>query len=265
MTFIKLKVPTLVQDIKVEGKNQYYLRPVFIAHPISSNLRYELAVAQYQKELKHFFKGFSVDRQNAQELLWYTFEPDLQTHRFHFEFNLGKEYIKGAFLCVIFDWQNYRFGCLPAFDHFMFVLGDLSMRAAEQRDRTKEVVHFLLREYQEEDSDFDPINFYAGKRDFVTTIEVGIHINENNLKFERETQNWFFSSLPETEEFNGAIELERVGQDLNSRYPNELDRAYFQEELVENLYQLIFRRSNTSLAIIGPAGVGKTAVIEEVM
>ncbi|PHN07709.1 AAA family ATPase [Flavilitoribacter nigricans] len=265
MTFIKLKVPTLVQDIKVEGKSQYYLRPVFIAHPISTNLRYELAVAQYQKELKHFFKGFSVDRSNAQDLLWFTFDPDLETHRFHFEFSLGKEYIKGPFLCVIFEWQNYLFGCLPGFDHFMYVLGDLSMRLTEQRNRTEEVVRFLLREYQEEDSEFDPINYYAGRRDFVTTVEVGIHINEKQLKFERDTQNWFFSNLQESEDFNGAIELERVGQDLNSRYPNELDRAFFQDELVDRLYQLIFRRSNTSLAIIGPEGVGKTAVIEEVI
>lgn len=265
MTFIKLKVPTLVQDIKVEGKSQYYLRPVFIAHPISTNLRYELAVAQYQKELKHFFKGFSVDRQNAQDLLWFTFDPDLETHRFHFEFSLGKEYVKGPFFCVIFEWQNYLFGCLPAFDHFMYVLGDLDMRLAEQRKRTEEVVRFLLREYQEEDSDFDPINYYAGRRDFVTTLEVGIHISEQQLKFERSNQNWFFSSLQESEDFNGAIELERVGQDLNSRFPNELDRAFFQDELVEHLYQLIFRRSNTSLALIGPPGVGKTAIIEEVI
>lgn len=265
MTFIKLKVPTLVQDIKVEGKSQYYLRPVFIAHPISTNLRYELAVAQYQKELKHLFKGFSVDRQNAQDLLWFTFDPDLQTHRFHFEFSLGKEYIKGPFFCVIFEWQHYLFGCLPAFDHFMYVLGELDMRLAEQRNRTEEVVRFLLREYLEEDSEFDPINYYAGRRDFVTTLEVGIHINEKQLKFERESQNWFFSNLQASEDFNGAIELERVGQDLNSRYPNELDRAFFQDELTDRLYQLIFRRSNTSLAIIGPSGVGKKAVIEEVI
>lgn len=265
MTFIKLKVPTLVQDIKVEGKSQYYLRPVFIAHPISTNLRYELAVAQYQKELKHFFKGFSVDRQNAQDLLWFTFNPDMETHRFHFEFSLGKEYIKGAFLCVVFEWQQYLFGCLPAFDHFLFVLGDRDLRLTGQRQRTEEVVRFLLREYQEEDSEFDPLNFYAGRRDFVTTIEVGIHINEKELKFERDTQNWFFSSLHQSESFNGAVELERVGQDLNSRYPNELDQAFFRDEIVEQLYQLIFRRSNTSLALIGPAGVGKTAVIEEVI
>ncbi|MCB0632192.1 MAG: AAA family ATPase [Saprospiraceae bacterium] len=265
MTFIKLKVPTLVQDIKVEGKNQYYLRPVFIAHPISTNLRYELAVAQYQKELKNFFKGFSVDRKNAQELLWYTFDPEVQMHRFHFEFNLGKEYIKGPFFCVIFEWQNYLFGCLPAFDHFLFVIGDLSLRLSEQRARVEDVVRYLLREFQEEDTNFDPINFYAGKRDFVTTIEVGIHINEAHLKFERSKSNWFFSSLQESENFDGAIELERVGQDLNGRYPNELDRAYFQEELVDSLYQLIFRRSNTSIALIGAAGVGKSAIVEEVI
>lgn len=265
MTFIKLKVPTLVQDIKVEGKNQYYLRPVFIAHPISTNLRYELAVAQYQKELKHSFKGFSADRHNAQELLWYTFEPELETYRFHFEFSLGKEYVKGAFLCVVFGWQQYLFGCLPAFDHFMFVVGERDMRLPEQRSRVEEVVRFLLREYQEEDSTFDPINFYAGRRDFVTTIEVGIHINEKELKFERDHQAWFFSKLQESEKFHGAIELEKVGQDLNGRYPNELDRAYFQDELVDSLYQLVFRRSNTSIALIGPSGVGKSAVIEEVI
>lgn len=249
----------------MEGKSQYYLRPVFIAHPISTNLRYELAVAQYQKELKHFFKGFTVDRQNAQDLLWFTFDPDLETHRFHFEFSLGKEYVKGPFYCVTFEWQHYRFGCLPAFDHFMYVLGDLDMRLAEQRNRTEEVVRFLLREYQEEDSEFDPINYYAGRRDFVTTVEVGIHINEKQLKFERDTQNWFFSSLQSSEDFNGAIELERVGQDLNSRYPNELDRAFFQDDLVAHLYQLIFRRSNTPLALVGPTGVGKSAVVQEVI
>ena len=64
MAFVTLKIPTLVQDIEVEEIPQYYLRPLFLNYPVAANRRFDSAVNQFKRELKVFFKGFSLSKSN---------------------------------------------------------------------------------------------------------------------------------------------------------------------------------------------------------
>lgn len=44
--------------------------------------------------------------------------------------------------------------------------------------------------------------------------------------------NWFFSSLLDDIFFDGVVEVEKIGQDINVFYLVEFNWAYYQEEWV---------------------------------
>ncbi|MEM1322854.1 MAG: hypothetical protein AAGG75_21495, partial [Bacteroidota bacterium] len=80
MGFVKLNIPVLVRQLKTEGNIQYQIQPLFIGRPTATHRRFELAMNQFKKEMRHYFKGFTLDRERSDELLWFMFNPD-----FHFQ------------------------------------------------------------------------------------------------------------------------------------------------------------------------------------
>lgn len=60
--------------------------------------------------------------------------------------------------------------------------------------------------------------------------------------------------MSEEESFEGAVEVEKVGFDYNSLFPDELGRAYEREHEVERLGELLYNANNIPVAIIGPEG-----------
>ncbi|MCO6480835.1 MAG: ATP-dependent Clp protease ATP-binding subunit [Phaeodactylibacter sp.] len=266
MAIVKLNIPTLVTDTYIEEKAHYHLRPLFTGFPVATHRRYDNAVALFQKEVRQAFKGYTLTRQSAGRLLWFLFRPDIQYHQFQLEFNLGSQFISGLFGMAAFSLEGKRFAVLPSLHNYMFMLPPRKGSKTELQGAAKQAVRALLRKIRKEnESEFDPESFFAGRREFLANIEVAVNIGQGGFSFDAPPATWFLSSLMGDTEFDGAVEIERVGQDLNSLYPAELRRAYYQEELVSQLYQAIFQRGNTPLAIIGPEGVGKHSVIHEVI
>ena len=101
------------------------------------------------------------------------------------------------------------------------------------------------------------------KKEFVTTVDVNVNVGQGALKFEQSAEHWFFSRVMGNTSFDGAVEIEKVGYDLNSFFPSELKRAYLMDHVVDKVYQIIFQRANTPIAMIGPEGVGKHTIIHE--
>lgn len=266
MAFVSLNIPTLVQDIKVEEKPHYYLRPLFIGFPVAIHRRFDFAMSQFQKEIKGFFKGYSVYRQNMDQLLWFMFNPDLNYKQYFFEFNLGNQYVEGNFAVVSFHLQGLIFICLPGIDNYMFIGEPDKSGEVDVAEQAKHTIRKLLRLLKEdEEQDFNPENYYSTKKEFVTNVSVNVNIGFGPFKFEQSNDHWFFSRLTGDTNFDGAVEIEKVGYDLNSLYPSELKRAYYQDELVEKVFQTIFHDDNTPIVLIGPEGVGKHSIIHEVV
>lgn len=266
MATVKLNIPTLITDARIEDKVHYHLRPLFTGFPVARHRRFDNAVALFQKEVRHTFRSYRLDRQGAGHLLWFMFRPEVHYQQYHFEFDLGRQFVSGPFGVVHFRLEGKVFVLLPAIRNFMFML------PAEKGDKTdvegasKEAIQAMLRNIKKEDeSEFRPEAFFAGRREFITTIEVTVNIGQGSFSFEAPSAHWFFASLMDDTNFDGAVEIERVGQNLNSLYPSELRRAYYQEELVGQLYKAIFQGGNTPLAIVGPEGVGKHTIIHEVL
>ncbi len=95
MSKVTINVPVLVQNIKVEEHYQYYIRPLFFPNPVTTHRRYEVAVSHFRQAVRGHFKGFTLSRQNADNLLWYTFNPKLSHRLLKMEFIAGKETVRG--------------------------------------------------------------------------------------------------------------------------------------------------------------------------
>ena len=106
---------------------------------------------------------------------------------------------------------------------------------------------------------------FPPKGEFITSITHNIHLSDTAFSFEQTASNWFFFQDSDSGKFDGATEIEKVGHDLNSAYPAELGRAYYQDELAERLYNIIFGEENTPIVLVGPEGVGKHTLLHEVV
>ncbi len=265
MAVLRLKIPILVKDTKVDNQQLYYLRPLFTGHPIATNRRLELATARLRDEIKQYFKGFTVDKNNADHLLWYLFNPDIQYDIFEFNFRVGEVWVAGKFGVASFQLQGITFACLPEVNNYMFMAASEGARF-NLKNRTEQVLKRLLPMLKKDQpEDFEIERYYAGGREFVTHIEVNVNIGFGLFKHEIAEQSWIFARLRDTSEFEGAVEVERVGYDLNSRYPAELGRAFYRDDLVDKLHQIIFQKENTPIALVGEEGVGKRALVHEVV
>lgn len=267
MSTITINLPTLVQTVEIEQKQQYYLRPLFFSNPISTDRRFEKAVSKFQKEIRHYFRGFHLTRQNSEQLLWFLFNPPVTHQRFRFAYRIGSQMISGNFGVSYFELQDIVFVVLPLFDNFMFIAEPDEKGKYNIEKTVYRTIEKLLRKLRKENNnqniDIEP--YLSKKGEFITTLTVNITIEEGKFPFEYQRDDWFFSRLSGGTDFDGATELEKVGNNLNDAYPSELKRAFFRDDLVDRLQQNVYQKGNTPIVIVGKEGVGKHSLIEEVV
>ncbi|MFN7120312.1 MAG: ATP-dependent Clp protease ATP-binding subunit, partial [Saprospiraceae bacterium] len=264
MATVRLKIPVIAIPTKVESKPLYHLRPLFTGYPTASNRRLEIATARLRDEIKQFFKGFELDRNNVSQLLWYLFDPPTQYHVFDCNFRTGNIWVEGKFGVVTFELQNITFACLPHLNYYMFIIQSGKANRAVIERRTEQVIKKLLPNFKKELKDiFTVQQYYVTGRELLTHVEVSVNIGFGEFQYENDLPGWLFARLRDDTYFDGAMEIERIGSDLNSRYPAELGRAFHRDELVDKIYQIIFQKENTPLAIVGNEGVGKRSLVHE--
>jgi ATP-dependent Clp protease ATP-binding subunit ClpC len=266
MAVVRLKIPVIAAHSKVEKQNLYVLRPLFTPYPSVSNRRLELATARFRDEIRQYFKGFVLERSNADTLLWYLFNPEVTYHAFDFNFRSGDVWVDGRFGVVSFELQELTFAFLPTMNYFMFLVQSGKTNRAVIQKRTEQVLKRLLTDLKkEEKEDFDLQRYYSTGRELLMHVEANVNVNFGKFQHELDPQSWIFARLREEADFDGATEVERTSTDLNSRYPAELGRAFYQDELVERIYRIIFQPENTPIVLVGSEGVGKRALVYEVV
>lgn len=267
MSQVTLTVPVLVQQIGVNAEQSYQITPVFFRNPIAVNRRYEEAITQFKKEVRNHFKGQKITRENANNLLWYMFSPNL-THKVQqFDFVAGKQLIRGAFSILYFELKGNIFVCLPGFYHYIFVAKTANPSYKDIVAETRGIIEKLLRAYKKNAgvTTWDMERHYATKGEFSTTFEFKVNVGQGGFKFESDTDDWMKAFFGGQDDFDGAVEIEKVASNLNLNYPTQLKRAFHREAMVQQLYHLIYQHENTPVVLVGAEGVGKHSLIHEVV
>ena len=265
MAFVKLNIPVLVQTIPTDNGPQYRLRPLFMEFPFAVHRRFDAALSQLQKEIKTQFQGFVLGRENLDHLLWFLFHPELSYKVISIKMTVGKQYFEGPVGIAFFELQGKIFGCIPSFNNYLFLVSADATQKINRQERCEEVIKALLRSYKKSGIDLVPEEYFSPKGAFLTSLSLNRDIALGSFKHEKQNLSWFFSKMSNDTAFNGAIEIERVGYDMNSLYPSELKRAYYREDLVDRLYHNVYRRENSPLVLIGKDGVGKHTVVHEIV
>ncbi len=267
MSQVTLTVPVLVQQIEVNKEQNYQIVPVFFRYPIAVNRRYEETISQFKKEVRNHFKGQKITRENSNNLLWFMFNPKM-THQVHkFDFVAGKQLVRGSFSLLYFELQGNVFVCLPSFYNYIFVVQVADPKFTDIVRETQTIIEKLLRAYKKNSgvTTWDMERHYATKGEFMTTLEFKTTVNHGGFKFEQDENDWMRAFFGGNQDFDGAEEIDKVGNNLNLYYPNRLKRAFYREELVKQLDNIIYQHDNTPVVLVGAEGVGKHSVVHEVV
>ncbi len=254
---------------KLDGQPAYQVQPLFFGAPIGVHRRYSEALGIFKKQMKRRYANYTLSRSTAEQLFWFKFGPEVKLHQYQLEFSIGSHYIKGRFSVATFEWQGLTYACLPSIESFMFIVRHNDRGKIDLKAETERVVRELLRKLkQAEGSDFDAELYYSDKKEFVTTLEMEVNYKEGSFSFESSGAEALLAAFRQQEQFDGEEEIDKVAADICARYPDELNRAWYQEPLVTQLQYLIFSEkqndASNPLVIVGPDGVGKHTLISEV-
>ncbi len=266
MGHITFRFPVLVQTQDVDEKPHYHLRPLFANHPMVSHQRFKSALSKLQSEVKHFFRGYFLSRSNSEYLGWYLFNPAFEYQQLLLDLNLGKSFFRGNFGLVTFYVKNLPVVYLPNIKNFMFIPEHDAHGIPNLEEQVQKVVIKLIKEEKAIAKDTFDIEYYTSdKKEFVTELKVNLNVRHTDFKFRNKDEDWFFARMFDDNDFDGGTEIEKVGYDLNEFYPSELRRAFYLDNIVDKVYQVVYQKSNTPLAIVGPEGVGKHTLIHEIV
>ncbi len=266
MSYIAFEFPILVQNIKLGEKPAYFLRPLFFNYPGASDRRFDKALTNFKKEIRHRLKGVQLSRDTLEELLWYKFNPKLEFKIFKMDFVAGKQYVSGKFAVSWFVLKEHCFVLLPAFNSHVFMAKKGHKGKYDIQGQVEDfIIDFVKRNKKEDGDDFDINEYTATKGEFITTAKVNVDIKNSKFPFQTSSLDFIFNKLSGSEDFEGSVEIEKVGYDMNELYPTELKRAFYRESLVDRIYNIIYQLDNSPIVIVGDEGVGKRSILHEVV
>ncbi len=226
--------------------------------------RYENAMRKLTQLIRREFSQYKIERDNADQLLWILFNPEFRFEAIDFDFSYGQRFFSNKLSVAWFRQGNYTVIVLPAFDNYQFIAQKPDARRADVMADVMQQVQVYARNYRKKhEEEFLLDKYAAGKGEFCTTLD--LHLFVSAEKIMDDAHDFFRQFFRSDTTFDGRREIVRVGHDLNEKYPTELNRAYFSDEIVTQLKTLIYNHENIPLAIIGDRKVGKTTLLNEVV
>lgn len=265
MAVVHLSILSLVGSETAEQGSVFNIRPLFLQQPVAAHPRYERAVELYKRDLENIFKEYRLSRANEDMLFWLMFQPKVHVAKKPLHIRIGKNVVSGIFTIAHFETGGHTFVLLPDVDNYM-CMAEPDERGKINTEATAEKAlrHFFTQMKTDWGSEFDPSIYHAPKRQYLTTIEVSVNLKSGPFSFERPDYSDFFMRMNDSFDFDGAEELQKTGTELNSRFPSELKRAHYRNDWANMLYHRLLSPDHVPLALVGPEGVGRHTLLEEV-
>lgn len=260
MPRIQCEFPVLVMP----QKGSYRVRLLFNNHFSTEAVRFKDALEILIKRIKRALVEFSATRDNLEDLFWYHFNPKIHFYQQRLQFSLGQTYIDGHFAIAEFKIKEQKIAFLPFVDNKFLMLFSDSKTYGSNIAQIEGQVHEYLREQRKKEDYFSAQYYYASGKEFITTVDFYVNIKQDKFPFESSGFS-FFALQHRQGEFDGAVEVNKVGQNWCDLYPDRLQRAILRDDIVNHLRNLIFSPRLTAIAVIGPSGAGRTTLLQEAL
>ena len=185
------------------------------------------------------------------------YAPALTAKTVDVRLNLGAENFDCRYLLVSLAGFGRRLVFTPNVPDVWFELDkgeDLQARAMEVLDE-----HFRRLERLHGRGTQNPAAHNFVGKTWLTSVDFDVSLPQI---FEPKEEN-LFALLGMSEKMNGAEELRKTGRNLDSLYPNDLERTAGRERELTRLTELLDSSDDRPVLLIGKPGVGKTALVHE--
>lgn len=264
---MRVTIPILFE--KSDG-SVFKVRPLLFPNAVREGKVLKRALERLARDLRK-----DLPTQSPQELALRCSYPALSIHRIRVTGMLRKTSLDERFLAVTFPSDMGRVCFLPAFDPQSFAwarapiavpkslrhgLWMLIPRGKDPSGRVRESVETVFRKNPELKPEWFKLQGWTD----VTPLSINVDI-KSNLKLKKNSDSAGHILLGGQTEFKGAEELAKTSVNLSQMYPEQLQRSFLRTKPTESLEQLLWARQKRATLVVGPAGVGKTALVHELV
>lgn len=242
---------------------EYVARPLLADGPIRSHKWYQRALDRCAGATRNTLPSILTGRDELQNLLWHNLNPDLTMETLDLTFESGQRMISGPYTAIWFEVSGTRYVCLPGFEDLLFIARKDEEGGYDLKSEVKRVIQTIYRKKRAAGDFLEPTANQARKRDAITSIRISTHVRLPPTEARDDLLPLLLGHPVES--FDGATEIEKVAESLTDRYlyERDLDRAFLQDDLVQRLQDRMYGNTREAIALVGPPGVGKTAVLHE--
>ncbi len=260
MKRINFEFPVLVRQ---NQKGLYVLRPLFRPFVKSENRRFKKAQDTLAGRLRNEFRNTNIDPDTITDLLWLKFNPLPVLSKTFLSFTSGRDIIHQNFTFSSFKLNNDLILHFPDFGDYMCIARKNNTAHPEVQDQILEIIQSQIRNLRKINADkFDVKKLESRKSEFIITTNFHTQVSNEKIFGSEETLR---ERIFESVEFNGMAEIYKVGYSLNELYPNNLLQAWYREDVVLKIHNILFNPKAAVLALIGPEGSGKTTAIHSAL
>lgn len=260
---MRLTIPLYQEKYRHDGADHYYVRPLFVPDIEAARNGLKRATDAVRNSLRNSLLNMSKEARHD-ALAWSAQCPDVREEHVKIRIRLKRRSIEVSYLFAVYEQGGRRIAFTPRLQHLVFELA----RGEDLAARAEEVFTAYYRKLEKDFDGIDPAR--EGERGSSWLSHLDLNLNIETVYVHPRKQDR--AEIGGFEKMDGANELHRVGRLVNALYPDELDRAVRREKLVSELDELIGipdkrdkERVQRPIMLLGRSGVGKTALIHEVV
>ena len=250
---MQITLATYITSERKDGQLVHVCRPLHQAAPEVRDSMLRVALQRFASQIRSRLHQL-IESGKGDQLAQWEFDPQQEVKKLKLRLTLRDRTIDWRLLIVSrmngSSWTHFS----PALPQVWFdssSLADLEGRAELSYTR-------WCQEYLQEDPDGVIPDLSLKGEAWIEPLDIEIA----SLERKKKTRAGGLAFLQGSGKMRGDVELRNVGQALDE-LAVEFGPAVGREESVDLLERLLARRDHQSILLVGPSGVGKTAVIRD--